>query len=711
MMNNGNYFLSSGNLSAANETVGDTDAGQGNFGYGPSGNFTQNGGTNIVNGTLTLGKQTGTQGTYNLQGGTLIAQQQVVGDAGTGTFNQAGGTNAVSGSLVLGQQAGSHGVYNLMAGLLTALNEVVGDAGEGTFTQGNFGYGASNPTNNINGTLTLGKQANGTGTYNLYSGTLNAQQQIIGDAGSGTFNQSGGTNVVAGSLVLAQQAGSHGIYNLTDGALVALNEVVGDAGDGTFIQGQNNYGYGASSPTNSVTGTLTLGKQANGTGTYNLLSGTLTAQQQVIGDAGSGVFNQFGGTNAVTGSLVLAQQAGSHGIYNLIDGALVALNEVVGDAGDGAFTQGQNNYGYGETNPTNTVTGTLTVGKQAGSNGVYNLISGSLTSSQQIIGDAGVGVFNQTGGHNTVSGTLTLGKQAGSIGKYNLSGGELKTSDVVVGDAGTGLFTQSGGIHSLNNLILGKQSTGAGTYKLQGGELNIHGNISRGDGASSVLISGGVANFDAGNHVVDVNTFETADTGVVNIAANATATFQGHVKHNGQEIHIGTGGNAIFNGEFEGSGAITGQGTTTFNNLFKPGTGPVTFTVEGDMVLGDSSTSVMEIAGTDRGGQYDAVNVGGTLVLGGQLQILSLGGYAPHLGDTFDLFEAQSLLGHFDLLTAIAIGNGLAWKIDYLTDAIGTTDVVRLSVVNSVPLPASIWLMQAPLLGLIALARKRKRLH
>ena len=126
------------------------------------------------------------------------------------------------------------------------------------------------------------------------------------------------------------------------------------------------------------------------------------------------------------------------------------------------------------------------------------------------------------------------------------------------------------------------------------------------------------------------------------------------------------------------------------------------------MVLGDSSTSILEVAGLGRGGQYDAINIGGTLTLGGQLQLSSLGGFTAHLGDSFDLFDAEHLTGQFNNLALFALGDGLAWKVDYLTDAIGTTDVVRLSVVNSVPIPSAIWLLESALLAMGLFSRTRK---
>jgi hypothetical protein len=70
---------------------------------------------------------------------------------------------------------------------------------------------------------------------------------------------------------------------------------------------------------------------------------------------------------------------------------------------------------------------------------------------------------------------------------------------------------------------------------------------------------------------------------------------------------------------------------------------------------------------------------------------------------------ADTINGNFDQWTLAALGGNLGWQVDVLTDAIGITDVVRLSVVPSaVPVPPSVWLFGSGLLGLIGIARRRQ---
>jgi hypothetical protein len=741
----GTYDQVFGDLNVGDIVVGDAGVGTFNLGdtlYAGIYGYTPK---NTVNGTLTLGKQAGSLGIYNLTRGILTARNTVIGDAGTGTFRQTDGEHHVAETLTLGKQVGASGTYDLVTGGVTAADEVIGDAGVGRFTQGNDLNVGDRSRNYVQGTLTLGKQGGSRGVYELFAGIVTSQNTVVGDAGVGYFEQYGGEHHVASTLTLGKQASGKGVYGLYMGELTAAEEVIGDAGVGTFSQGESRYGYSTS---NTVQGALTLGKQAGGNGVYNLVAGALSAAKEVIGDAGIGVFEQSGGTNTVAEALTLGKQAGGDGTYKLSSGALVAANEIVGDAGTGTFTQGEGNYGYSSSN---TVNGTLTLGKQAGGNGVYNLIAGALATKGTEVGDAGTGTLNQLGGTNTVDGDLTLGKQAEGSGAYNLTAGQLTTAKTIVGDAGYGVFTQSGGAHAtqaltlggqdsgygnynlLNgtltststtvgdagvgvftqaggkhtvaNLTLGKQAGSEGTYNLRGGNLYVTGNIANGAGQGAMLISGGALNFGAGAHDVDVDTLKVSGQGAIKLTDAATVTFQKAVVHNGKEINLATGTNAIFNGAFSGKGPFTGGGTATFNSVLNTGDGPITFNVAGNMVLGEHSKSIMQVGGTARGTGYDAVDVGGALTLDGELNLVGLNGFNAQLGDVFDLYKAETIWGQFDLLTLFVLGDGLAWKIDYLIDAIGTTDIVRVSVVSSVPLPASVWLLQSALFGLFAARR------
>jgi hypothetical protein len=153
--------------------------------------------------------------------------------------------------------------------------------------------------------------------------------------------------------------------------------------------------------------------------------------------------------------------------FNQTGGSLSATNEYIGNAGTGTFTQ---------SGGTHTVADTLTLAATSGSSGSYHLQNGSLWAGTVNLNEPATftqsggifdfGAFNHSGGTGTFP-DLFLGRTAGSSSSYNLSGGSLLAISEIIGHAGTGTFTQSGGTHKVGDtLTLGDASTGGGTYNL-----------------------------------------------------------------------------------------------------------------------------------------------------------------------------------------------------------------------------------------------------
>ena len=181
------------------------NAGNEYIGYTGIGKFVQSAGTNTILGGLVVGygyyDDNGhapspiASGNYQLQGGSLSANQEVIGVYTTGIFKQTGGTNTVSDTLYLGQM----------------------DAGVDN----------SNPANPVS-------YNRGFGTYNLSGSSevvLSAPNEVIGYFGTGTFNQTGGQNLVGSTLTISENPGtSIGTYNLSGGTLQASTII----NNGTF---------------------------------------------------------------------------------------------------------------------------------------------------------------------------------------------------------------------------------------------------------------------------------------------------------------------------------------------------------------------------------------------------------------------------------------------------------------------------------------------
>ena len=229
---------------------------------------------------------------------------------------------------------------------------------------------------------------------------------------------------------------------------------------------------------------LSIGYALGSSGTYLLQGGSLsvTGGAEYVGQSGTGTFTQSGGTNSLSSGLHLeiGYASGSFGTYNLSNAGALSTHGavIVGDNGTGYFNQ---------SGGTSTIVSSdaLAVGLNVGSNGTYTMTGGTLSAGgHEFIGDLGIGTFTHSAGTNTIgSGSfLILGAVTGSTGTYNLSDtGILNTNgEEYIGDEGTGTFNQTGGAHnvksghSINIAFVGGAS---GTYNLSGGSANVSGNV------------------------------------------------------------------------------------------------------------------------------------------------------------------------------------------------------------------------------------------
>ena len=214
----------------------------------------------------------------------------MIGAQGTGLFshdNEASTSGlqsymAVVGQVLLGDLFGSTGTYNLGGGTVLVGNVtnfgggpptdlIVGNAGTGIFNHGNA---TGDAVVNVSGSLILGAQATGTGTYTTVDSgsgptiTLNVGTAAVFDPGSGPSDPPvlrPGTGT--GALIVGDSG--VGTFNLQAGTLNVLNDYVGV---NAFVIGSNAGSVGKFTQTGGVVNggrSLTIG-QNGGTGTYNL---------------------------------------------------------------------------------------------------------------------------------------------------------------------------------------------------------------------------------------------------------------------------------------------------------------------------------------------------------------------------------------------------------------------------------------------------------
>ncbi len=382
----------------------------------------------------------------------------------------------------------------------------------------------------------------GTGmiTFSHSQDALTANDVQVGRDGAALYNQSGGSVTVGNLLLLGRNSGADGRYNFSGGTINTIGKFVGHAGTGLF---QHTGG------TSTVTTTLQIATQATGNGTYILSgAGSVTTSESFVGAYGHGTFIQTGGTHAVntasggTGSLSLGFDSGSRGVYELSGGALeVESDEYIGIVGQGTFTQ---------TGGTHTVGRDLNLafadrfGQDPARMAAFNLSGGSLdVGDDAFIGLDGVGVFTHTSGINTIGDRLVLGK--------------LTTAAV----AGTTADVLGNGVYNLSNGDLSSQTGeigefGTGTFNQTGGTYTVAGEVVLGKETSGV----GTYNLSAGRLAAQATTVGRAGVGTFNQSG-------GTVTATTVDVATNSGSSGTYNlkgGSLTVTNTITNSGTFTF---------------------------------------------------------------------------------------------------------------------------------------------------
>jgi T5SS/PEP-CTERM-associated repeat protein len=694
-------------------------------GWSGTGTFTQSG--TSTNSMATIVLAFGSKaGTYNFESGTISADAVTVGSTGKGDFNQTGGNSTVNTVTIGDATTSGNGTYELSTGTLTAGNEYLG--GAGTFTQTSGTNFISGPVSTPELDIGYLSATTGTAEYLLKGGLLTGPSENIGYGRGdlGDLNQTAGSNETT-SLDVGLGSGATGTYELTGSSSLLITgvEYIGDAGTGTFTQaGGTNKLDGDDSVTNA--GGLIIGNQSGSHGEYLLESGTLTpigshsVDFEVIG-AGNSASNgdtadlkQTGGTN-LADSVTLGENAGSIGTYEL-SGDNSSLLEVrstkliVGDSGTGSFTQ---------TGGTVNVAGQgLYVGYNEGSVGHYNMQGGFIENSFQVIGfqnsmaNGDVADFNQSGGNNNAS--LILGSNAGSVGTYELSGSSstINSSGEIIGDNGTGTFTQTGGSNSVSGEIdLGDLNGASGTYTMSNGAqlsattLNVAPAVG---GKGAMTIDGSSTHVEVNQLAVGGSTKNPGGTGTLTLTGGATihasstvsAGINGTIDATGGAITIGSNDTAATLGEIliNTGGVLAGNGTFIANKVINGGNivpgDPTTMHIQGDYEQTANGVLTLDIAGAGAG-DYDTLDITGALKIdsGATLKLNFIDGFAPTLGETFDLIGYQTVDPLNASFTTVDI-EGLAPGFDYTLTPVGLggTDV-QLTALNdaltAVPEPST----------------------
>lgn len=203
---------------------------------------------------------------------------------------------------------------------------------------------------------------------------------------------------------------------------------------------------------------------------------------------------------------------------------------------------------------------------------------------------------------------LTFSNSLSNSGEIQLQGGRL--------DIGSQLnIATSGRVVGRGTLAAATQTVVQGDLLLTNGQTDIFGNVS------------------------------SLTTGRVIVSGNADVTFWGNVTHAGAAFHVASGSSVTF---FDNAGfSITGGGDVFFEGNVMPGSSPGVETFGGNVHFGALSSVEIEIAGIAAGTEYDRIETMGNASLEGELFVELLDGFAPDLGDVFEVVAADSVSGTF----------------------------------------------------------------
>lgn len=181
------------------------------------------------------------------------------------------------------------------------------------------------------------------------------------------------------------------------------------------------------------------------------------------------------------------------------------------------------------------------------------------------------------------------------------------------------------------------------------------------------------------------------------VAGNNSALGTGSVQLDGGTLRIAGGvtinSSLLFGsngGTLGGNGTYLGDLIVGAKGIVSPGNSPGLLTIDGDYTQQTLSLLKIELGGTLRGTEYDALVVTGDVTLAGALDVVLYGGFNPLAGNSFDILDWGTLNGTFDTVDLPALSSGLYWD----TSALYTGGV--LSVLSSgaspVPVPGALLL-------------------
>ena len=319
-------------------------------------------------------------------------------------------------------------------------------------------------------------------------------------------------------------------------------------------------------------------------------------------------------------------------------------------------------------------------------------------------------------------------KSGASIVADNLTvtGGSIINSGLIHGNGyiGGGVFNDvAGEIHAndgdtlqFGDLDQAGGLNNAGRMEVIGGELRVFGDINNLSSTGFVtgrnatmrwdnLNNDGSLGFSFGTSDVFGDVMNNAD-GTISVTGGANVTFYEDVTQNGTLQVVTTGSvesNAVFFGELSGTGGMVGGGNLFALGDLRPGASPASVLFDGNVYLGASTDTFIELGGLGLG-EYDQMVVTGELGLAGDLSVSLIDGHTLGHNQFYLIGDVGSLFGEFQGLAEGDLVGTFGGHELFITYSGGNGNDVGLF--TAVPEPGSVFVLA---IGGVFIVNRRRR--
>ena len=658
-----------------------------------------------------------TSGNYSFQNLSAIPFSLTIGGSGS-AMNLTNGSSASVKNIHFDVNNGSMTVANgsqfeLQSGANSKLT-----VSDDLFNSGTVTFGSQSVVN-IGQSNFVGYNAHGVQNIQGATVTNDAGYVAYGAAATGSVSVSGAGSIWQNrsSLEIGSHSTSNGQVDVENGAKLSVGDFVPSSGSShVMVAGNGTPELSIQGGTLNNDGNATVGLTSSYSGSASIVGPNSNWHNDgylTVGTSGAGNVMIANGGHLSASQVFLGQLSSGNGSVAVMDSGShfeIASNLHVGQSGLGELTISDN--------------GLVTV---AGSTNIGDNGSVSLNGGRFEFGTMSLSHFNAvTGTSGSMKGTVNHSSYTNAASLQSFMGSQFDFSDVTLANDGTlfgnaslegSVVNKSGGeLETLTGerLRFSGNGTNAGEFNNFGGQLRFEGEVYNAvnaviNGRGQFIANGGWTNegvmaFSGGTTDV-VGDVDNTGNGQIVTSGNSTTTFYDDVVHNGLEIRTGEGSNTVFFGSVSGAGNYTGTGTVFFEGDLRPGNSPDVVSFEGNVTIGSTASTLLEIAGQQLG-DFDRLEIAGDLDLSGELQVWLSGGFELTPNQQFEVFDIagmrQGMFANFDEGDLVGTFGGQELFITY-----SAGDGNDIALFTAIPEPSAL----AAVLGMSLAIFVRRRKH